>query len=418
MEEKMKNLFEYLKEIYELKTRVILDYKKFDLNIDIEDFESIYANIADIHNFSNDISGEEEYLAIKYISIEKAMPKIPNEIKDYFEVNENGIYLNNDEGIGTEVREKYNQYINEYNEAKKINELIRKYNSIYEMFFELNRRKNEFEEKIELILGKGLFVYKTKEGYLIRRHIFEAPIKIDIKQENNTIYLRIDKESKSNIEYNFLSSVDFEIKDRDSLLKLKNQYEEQYLMKDKINFDELFEKYLNCVSFKYEYVKDTFYSDIEPEKAYIFNKDNIIVRKKQPTLWMEDLNNIVNKIDNNEFEPKNILPYLIVEKEDEKIKELLHSEDNTESLVLFPLASNEEQYKVVRQTSDSNLVLVQGPPGTGKSHTIANLISNYVSYGKKILVTSEKSKALEVIKDKLPIEIRDLSMTLLTNTRE
>ena len=56
------------------------------------------------------------------------------------------------------------------------------------------------EEKIEVILGKGLFVYKTKEGYLIRRHIFEAPIKIDIKQENNTIYLRIDKESKANIE--------------------------------------------------------------------------------------------------------------------------------------------------------------------------------------------------------------------------
>lgn len=85
--------------------------------------------------------------------------------------------------------------------------------------------------------------------------------------------------------------------------------------------------------------------------------------------------------------------------------------------MLFPLASNEEQYKVVRQTNNSNLVLVQGPPGTGKSHTIANLISNYVSYGKKILVTSEKSKAVEVIKDKLPIEIRDLSMTLLTDTQ-
>lgn len=252
---------------------------------------------------------------------------------------------------------------------------------------------------------------------MIRRHVFEAPIKIDIKQENNTIYLRIDKESKSNIEYNFLSSVDFKIKDRDSLLKLKNEYEEQYLMKDKINFDKLYEEYLNCTYFKYEYVKDTFYSDVEPEKAFIFNKDNIIVRKKQPTLWMEDLNNIVNKIDNNEFEPENILPYLIIEKEDEKIKELLHSEDNSESLVLFPLASNEDQYKVVRQTNDSNLVLVQGPPGTGKSHTIANLISNYVSYGKKILVTSEKSKALEVIKDKLPIEIRDLSMTLLTDTQ-
>lgn len=413
----MKNLFEYLKEIYELKTRVVLDYKKFDSEIDIEDFKNIYENITDIHDFSNDISGDEEYFTIKYISVEKAMPKIPSEIKDYVDVNENGISLNNDEDINTEIREKYNQYINEYKEAKKVNELIKKYNSIYEMFFELNRRKNEFEEKIEVILGKGLFVYKTKEGYLIRRHIFEAPIKIDIKQENNTIYLRVDKESKANIEYNFLASFDFKIKDRDSLLKLKNECEEQYLMKDKINFDELYKRYLNCASFKYEYVKDTFYSDVEPEKSYIFNKDNIIVRKKQPTLWMEDLNDIVNKIDNNEFNPENILPYLIVEKEDEKIKELLHSEDNAEALVLFPLASNEEQYKVVRQTNDSNLVLVQGPPGTGKSHTIANLISNYVSYGKKILVTSEKSKALEVIKDKLPIEIRDLSMTLLTDTQ-
>mgnify|MGYP004569831521 FL=1 len=417
MEEKMKSLFEYLKEIYELKTRVVLDYKKFDSEIDIEDFKNIYENITDIHDFSKDISGDEEYFTIKYISVEKAMPKIPSEVKDYVEVNENGISLNNDEDINTEIREKYNQYINEYKKAKKVNELIRKYNSIYEMFFELNRRKNEFEEKIEVILGKGLFVYKTKEGYLIRRHIFEAPIKIDIKQENNTIYLRIDKESKANIEHNFLAGFDFKIKDRDSLLKLENECEEQYLMKDKINFDELYKRYLNCASFKYEYVKDTFYSDVEPEKAYIFNKDNIIVRKKQPTLWMEDLNDIVNKIDNNEFKPENILPYLIVEKEDEKIKELLYSEDNEESLVLFPLASNEEQYKVVRQTNDSNLVLVQGPPGTGKSHTIANLISNYVSYGKKILVTSEKSKALEVIKDKLPIEIRDLSMTLLTDTQ-
>ena len=158
MEEKMKNLFEYLKEIYELKTRVVLDYKKFDSEIDIEDFKSIYENITDIHDFSSDIYGDEEYFTIKYISVEKAMPKIPSEIKDYVEVNENGISLNNDEDINAEIREKYNQYINEYKEAKKVNELIRKYNSIYEMFFELNRRKNEFEEKIEVILGKGLFV--------------------------------------------------------------------------------------------------------------------------------------------------------------------------------------------------------------------------------------------------------------------
>ena len=39
----------------------------------------------------------------------KFMPKIPNEIKDYVEVIENEISLNNDENINTEIREKYNK---------------------------------------------------------------------------------------------------------------------------------------------------------------------------------------------------------------------------------------------------------------------------------------------------------------------
>ena len=60
--------------------------------------------------------------------------------------------------------------------------------------------------------------------------------------------------------------------------------------------------------------------------------------------------------------------------------------------VLFPLPSNDEQYKIVDKVKSSNIVLVQGPPGTGKSHTIANLLSHFISEGKKVLVTSEKAK--------------------------
>lgn len=418
MEDKIKNLFEYIKEIYQLKTRVIMDYKRFDNEIDLEDFKNTYESIADIHEFSQDISNDDEYFTLKYISVEKAMPKIPEDIKEYVDIDEQGMKLSNNNDISKDVKEKFDKYINEYKEAKKVNELIKKYNELYELFFDINKRKQEFEEKIEIVFCKGLFVYKTKDEYVVRRHIFEAPLKIDIKQENNTIQLKISKEEKCNIEYDFLTGIDFKIKDRDLLQNLKKEYEEKYLLGEKINFNTLFDSYLNAVVFKYEYVKDTFYSDVEKEKAYIFNKNNIIVRKKQPTIWMEDLNNIVEKINNNEFQSENILPYLIIEKNDEKIKELLYCENNnTNSTILFPLPSNEEQYKVVRQTEDSNLVLVQGPPGTGKSHTIANLISNYVSDGKRILVTSEKSKALEVIKEKLPIDIRDLSMTLLSDTQ-
>ena len=417
MENGVKNLFEYLKEIYQLKTRAVQDYKKFDKEIDVDEFEDTYSSIADIHKFSDDISNSEEYFTLKYITVSKPMPKIPTELKEYIDFNESGIVLADPSNTPEDIKNLYNKYNAEYKESKKINDLITKYNDIYQYFFEINRRIQEFEEKFEVVLGKGLFVYKTKYNTIIRRHIFEAPLKIDIKTENNTIYLRIDKQGKANIEYNFLPNIDFQIKDRDSLLKTKKEYEEKFSLDDNIDFDELYNKYLNSVAFNYEYVKGTFYSEIDQEKAYIFDENNIIVRKKQPTIWMEDLNNIVNKINNNEFNTSNVLPYLIIEKDEGKIQELLYSNEETNKRILFPLPSNEEQYKVVRQTEGSNLVLVQGPPGTGKSHTIANLISNYVSDGKRILVTSEKSKALEVIREKLPDKIRDLSMALLSDAQ-
>ena len=60
-------------------------------------------------------------------------------------------------------------------------------------------------------------------------------------------------------------------------------------------------------------------------------------------------------------------------------------------------------------------VTVKGPPGTGKSHTIANLIAHFVAQGKSILVVSKNAKALEVIKEKLPTDIRDLAVSFLND---
>ena len=84
---------------------------------------------------------------------------------------------------------------------------------------------------------------------------------------------------------------------------------------------------------------------------------------------------------------------------------------------LFPLPYNEEQLSIARQLLRQDAVTVQGPPGTGKSHTIANLASHFVAQGKSILIVSKNAKALEVIKEKLPPDIRSLAVALLEGTR-
>lgn len=95
----------------------------------------------------------------------------------------------------------------------------------------------------------------------------------------------------------------------------------------------------------------------------------------------------------------------------------LDSSDNASDLglseIYFPLAANREQRRIVEAIDKRRGVLVQGPPGTGKSHTIANLVCHLLATGKRVLITAETGRALQVLKDKLPKEIRPLCVSLL-----
>jgi hypothetical protein len=81
--------------------------------------------------------------------------------------------------------------------------------------------------------------------------------------------------------------------------------------------------------------------------------------------------------------------------------------------LLLPLPTNEEQLRILTQAQHSTGVTVQGPPGTGKSHTIANIISHYVAYGKRVLVVAEKEQALRSLTGKIPSGIKDLTVAML-----
>ncbi|MDX6333969.1 MAG: hypothetical protein QOG05_1309 [Streptosporangiaceae bacterium] len=81
--------------------------------------------------------------------------------------------------------------------------------------------------------------------------------------------------------------------------------------------------------------------------------------------------------------------------------------------LLLPLPTNEEQERILAQAQHRTGVTVQGPPGTGKSHTIANIISHYVAYGKRVLVVAEKEQALRALNGKIPAGIKDLTVSVL-----
>jgi len=86
---------------------------------------------------------------------------------------------------------------------------------------------------------------------------------------------------------------------------------------------------------------------------------------------------------------------------------------NEDEQILFALPANLEQLQLARQIESKDVVLVQGPPGTGKTHTIANLLGHLLSQGKRVLVTSHTSKALRVLREKVPANIQSLCVSVL-----
>ena len=85
--------------------------------------------------------------------------------------------------------------------------------------------------------------------------------------------------------------------------------------------------------------------------------------------------------------------------------------------ILLTKEANAEQLAIARKIEKSPAVVVQGPPGTGKTHTIANLLGHFLAQGQHVLVTSAASKALSVLKEKLPAGIQDLCVSLIGDAK-
>jgi AAA domain-containing protein/uncharacterized protein DUF4011 len=76
------------------------------------------------------------------------------------------------------------------------------------------------------------------------------------------------------------------------------------------------------------------------------------------------------------------------------------NELNTEELHNI-LPSDPSQDHAIAASQNGKSIVLQGPPGTGKSQTIANLISNFASRGKRVLFVCQKRAALDVVRNRL-----------------
>jgi len=102
-----------------------------------------------------------------------------------------------------------------------------------------------------------------------------------------------------------------------------------------------------------------------------------------------------------------LLEALLLNKEDLEKVQALKKEKEVDKTVasehdmFFFTSLDYSQENAVNKLKEVNKLVIYGPPGTGKSHTIANIITDGLCKGKRILMVSQKRAALDVIYNRL-----------------
>ena len=117
-------------------------------------------------------------------------------------------------------------------------------------------------------------------------------------------------------------------------------------------------------------------------------------------MW-SDLKNHRNTIMNNKL----VASFVYGEKKWNDAENLIPANEMDERInprdIATALPADSSQIKAISDAEEGESFILDGPPGTGKSQTIANMITNFLYHGKKVLFVAEKEVALDVVKRRL-----------------
>jgi hypothetical protein len=306
--------------------------------------------------------------------------------------------------------------------AEKVKKVY-KANLLYDQLYALRLLLKNEGDTHELLLGHGLLTWKHPSVGAIYAPIFFTPLILDFDAAKRTIEINPDPMFRNFVEITPISEMDNPAEiDLDKWMGAvnSNPFDFWHLetLKSQAN------TFLNYLSPNAE---DHFTDKITTaptitENPSIWNAPLILVRKRTNSLWSKYAETIKRDIEQNGSRSTEFINDLIGEYEEERENAgLEEGEKETASVIkepelFFPLPWNDEQKRIAERIEVNYGVVVKGPPGTGKSHTIANLIARFLAQGKSVLVTSQTSKALEVLRGKLPENIRSLAVSQLHQT--
>jgi len=403
-------IFVYLREIQKLNEKIIRTVASYDKVIWLsENFDKEGFKFHETSPFS------ESWFTIKKQVIEEP-PELPGSLTHFLDPSTD---IHNpliqpkhlvDFTKESELFTEWEKWFGKWVQWSSKNTEKFKTQQLYEKIFAIDQIIRKQTDILELVVGHGILSWSIGNTQVLHP-VFVTKLSIDFDAQRGIFVLK-PATDETKIELEMLDNLD--IPNRDKLQELKNKIIEEG--RDPRNFEDILpdlKEITNFLSSKGGEVKPELIGNSIPVNTnpVIYNAPILILRKFDSRLWIREINGIIKSIEEGYPIPKTIESLTIngaFSQDPETSAEWkLVGED-----LLFPLQANEEQKEIARRLANDYGVVVQGPPGTGKSHTIANLICHLLANGKRVLVTSQTEKALNVLAEKIPEAIRPLCINV------
>ena len=296
--------------------------------------------------------------------------------------------------------------------------ILRKQQEIFELMFQTTD-KLKYDGQFELLWGHGILLWDYK-GREIRHPLITQRMVIEHNASEGIIQLFPDDDNETRLEMGMLMDSDI-----NTISRLKNRFKEiDYHPAHNSSYSPILKEISVELSpdgliISPEKIKEF----ICKEQLRIVDTWVIFVRRRKQDVQMRDIEAFQQMLRNQSSELPHGLALFLSGADEISDKRNRHTEQCElgalmDTNVLFPLPANKEQAQIISSVEKADGTVILGPPGTGKSHTIANLICHYMAHGKKVLVTTQKDQALRVLHDLIPVELRPLCISLLSNSKD
>ncbi|MDH6228175.1 AAA domain-containing protein [Streptomyces sp. MJP52] len=288
---------------------------------------------------------------------------------------------------------------------------------LYDRLHRIHEQAAGLGESYELVLGFGRLVWQTDGGQRVERHLatHRATVRLDHSTGALTVLpdptgngLTLEEgmlEAAQHVTGEVRESIVATLESAGDLTDPENLAQLHQALRSWVNATHSAGTYLEGVDRVRPRVLDAPHVGLAPA---------LVLRERNRRSTLDALNAIAAQVEGG-TPPTELLSFIAGRGGALTAADLAEREGGDAATgpreMYFALPANEEQRTIAERLRSNRLVVVQGPPGTGKTHTIANLVTDLLAQGQRVLITSHTPRALRVLRDKLPESVRDLCVS-------